>query len=315
MKFLTLFTLMSLVLFSSIQAKEENVGTAIVTYKTGPEAKRLKRVRFRLIYPDQNQQMFPKKDVYVDDKNQLTRMVVIDDLAPGKYTIEFLVPNIDGLFTPVPARDFTVTAGKVVKIDQMIHPCYSTIEAAISFDPQLDQKQSLPLIILKDQSGQLFAQSPSGNLSATDLLAGSYILSFEEFTGYKTPDPIVIALKPDQTAGPFTGTYIAADEPQEPGTLVVSFDTGPEARFLDLIRFKITNSQGKTRTYPQQGTAVKDPATEGYTVTVAGLPPGEYSIHFFMHTSSDNIQDLRQSTFSINAEETTSLQESFKANF
>lgn len=309
------FTLMSLALFTGVQAQEENVGTAIVTYKTGPEAKRLDRVRFRLTCPDKSQEMFPKKDVYVVDKNQLTRMVVIDDLAPGNYTIEFLIPNIDGLFTPVPARDFTVTAGKVVKIDQMIHPRYSTIKAAISFDPDLDQKKDLPLIVLKDRHGQLYAQSPSGNLTATDLLAGTYVLGFEELPGYIAPEPIAVSLKPGQTSGPFIGTYIASNEPQDPGTLVVSFDTGPEARFIDLIRFKITDSQGKARTYPQRGTAIKDLTTEGYTVTVTGLPPGEYRINFFMYTSSDNIQQLRQDTFQISAGETTSLQESFKANF
>jgi formylglycine-generating enzyme required for sulfatase activity len=98
-------------------------GSLIVTYQTGPAGERLDRIRFWLKKSDEHfQQMYPKNDAYVDDPSSMTRMVVIENLAPGKYTIEFVIPNRDGHFESVPKKEIVISKGSAVKIDQLIKP-------------------------------------------------------------------------------------------------------------------------------------------------------------------------------------------------
>ncbi len=112
--------------FSHLLAAEESegsaYGSAIITYQTDPNGERLDRVRFWLKSADQYQQMFPKGSAYIDDPTTKTRMVVAESLPPGKYFLEFIVPNKDGYFEEVPVREFTINRGSAVKIDQTIKP-------------------------------------------------------------------------------------------------------------------------------------------------------------------------------------------------
>lgn len=98
-------------------------GSLIVTYQTGSQGERLDRIRFWLKKSDEQfQQMYPKNDAFVDDPSSMTRMVVIENLSPGKYTIEFVVPNRDGYFENVPKKEILISKGSAVKIDQLIKP-------------------------------------------------------------------------------------------------------------------------------------------------------------------------------------------------
>lgn len=96
-------------------------GSLIVTYQTGPKGERLDRIRFWLKKSDEQfQQMYPKNDAFVDDPTSMTRMVVIENLVPGKYTLEFAIPNRDGHFEHVPKKEIIISKGSAVKIDQVI---------------------------------------------------------------------------------------------------------------------------------------------------------------------------------------------------
>ncbi|NGX41804.1 MAG: hypothetical protein K940chlam7_00078 [Chlamydiae bacterium] len=97
-------------------------GTLVVTYQTDTEGERLDRIRFWLKDEHNKQQLFPKGDAYVDDFNYQNRMVVIEDLLPGVYTLEFLVPNTDAYFVEVPIRQVVIDKGDALKIDQQIKP-------------------------------------------------------------------------------------------------------------------------------------------------------------------------------------------------
>jgi len=99
----------------------EEAGSLIVSYQTAPRAERLDRIRFWLKKEGQQEgQIYPKGMAYVDDVTCRCRRVLVENLAPGAYSVEFSIPNTDGLFEPVPPRAVTVLAGKVARIDQQI---------------------------------------------------------------------------------------------------------------------------------------------------------------------------------------------------
>ncbi|ADI37585.1 hypothetical protein [Waddlia chondrophila] len=101
-------------------------GTLVVTYQTDNKGDRLNRVRFWLTCishiknGSHKQTLYPQGATYVDDANTQTRMVVIEDLPPGDYSIDFVVPNLDDRFSPVPQRKANIASGETTKIDQKI---------------------------------------------------------------------------------------------------------------------------------------------------------------------------------------------------
>lgn len=100
----------------------DDVATLIVTYKTDSEGERLDRIRFWIRNEKSMQKMYPIGNAFVFDSEDMSRMVVIEGLPSGKYTLEFIVPNPDGYFAEVPIREFSLGETGVVKIDQTIRP-------------------------------------------------------------------------------------------------------------------------------------------------------------------------------------------------
>lgn len=99
---------------------EKGLGTLIVTYGTGEECIRLNRVRFWLISHQGAYRLYPNAGAFVDDPLSKKRMVLIENLPAGPYTIKFVYPNSDHLFEKVDERTITLNGGGVVKIDQDI---------------------------------------------------------------------------------------------------------------------------------------------------------------------------------------------------
>ncbi len=126
------FCILTLILFSlffhlNLSFAEESKpsqknGTLIVVYQTGPEGDRLDRIRFWLKNAYQQQNMYPKGNAFVEDGTNMTRTVVVEDLAPGEYTLNFLIPNKDAFYEEPLERIFTVKSGEIVKIDQHFQP-------------------------------------------------------------------------------------------------------------------------------------------------------------------------------------------------
>lgn len=106
-------------LFSSLYGDK---GTLIVTYKTGERGERLDRVRFWLINELHEMQMYPRKSTFIDDQNALKRIIVIKDLKPGKYTLDFVIPNQDDLFEPIAPKEISIIEDKITEIEQVIKP-------------------------------------------------------------------------------------------------------------------------------------------------------------------------------------------------
>jgi hypothetical protein len=110
--------------FLAADDSESGCGTLIVSYQTDTKGERLDRVRFLIRDEQFQQQMYPKGLAYIDDVAGHTRIVIIEDLIPGEYVMEFVVPNHDGIFEEAPLRHFSITDNKIVKIDQIIKPKY-----------------------------------------------------------------------------------------------------------------------------------------------------------------------------------------------
>lgn len=205
--FLPIFLL--LFSFTPILEGNENGGTLIVTYQTGPKGERLNRVRFWLKAPTQEPQLYPKGNSYVEDPSSFTRIVVIENLPPGKYFVEFVIPNSDGLFEQVPKREVTILSGKVVKIDQLIKPRYASLKVKTSFDSNQTAQHPIPRAHLQNPQGQLLVQSVDGKYTANYLVPGKYIVVFEELSGFIAPPAMEVTLGPNQNFGPIEGVYIS----------------------------------------------------------------------------------------------------------
>lgn len=188
-------------------AEAPSTGTLVVSYQTGLKGERLSRIRFLLRSNKQWQQMYPKKGGCVDDEAHLTRMVIIEGLPAGEYSLEFILPNTDGLLGAVPEHRLKVEPGAIVKIDQAIPVLYGSVQAIAKINDENALLQQKPSIILKDHGNQIFAQSTEGILNAPHLLPGKYTIVFEPIQGFNTPEPQTISLTPNKAVGPVVGIY------------------------------------------------------------------------------------------------------------
>ncbi len=186
-----------------------STGTLVVSYQTGPKAERLDRVRFWIKDAQNNSQIYPKGDAYVNDHTCLCRLVVVEDLPAGKYTLTFVVPNADNLFERVPAHEVEITSASLVKVDQVIKPRYASLRAAAVLPPE--SATTVAAVTLYNAQGLVSAQANNGEMTAHYLSPGNYTLVFADLAGYRTPEKQLISLGPDESVGPLIGTYVALD--------------------------------------------------------------------------------------------------------
>lgn len=110
------------------EAETHDCCTLIVSYHTGKQGSCIERVRFYLSSGSQPSQMYPKGNNFAEDPSMPVRIVAIDDLAPGTYTLEFIYPNTNNAFEATPKRVFTIASNEVLKIDQHIKVRADSIE-------------------------------------------------------------------------------------------------------------------------------------------------------------------------------------------
>lgn len=190
----------------TLQAEDlSHCGTLIVSYHTGPQKERLNRVRFRLRNSFGEIKMYPKEAQFVEGSQCHQRIVVIDNLPAGKYSLEFLIPNHDNLFESIPKRQIDLPSGQLVKIDQQIRPRYGSLKAVVKAKDS--SFENLPLITLENSRNEIRAQSTLGKLKAHYLNPGQYTLTFEPLPGYQTPAAQKLTIAPGEKAGTFIGLY------------------------------------------------------------------------------------------------------------
>jgi formylglycine-generating enzyme required for sulfatase activity len=196
----------------AIEEDFSHTGSLIVTYQTGPKAERLDRIRFWLKNDANQTTLYPKSKAYVDDLTCMNRLVVIENLSPGKYTVEFIIPNSDKLFDSIPPREVTIIPNKIIKLDQVIKPHYASIKVITNVKPAGEIFDTAPTVTLKNHTGLIQAQSTIGKFVTHHLLPGQYILSFEPLPGFQSPQPIQLIIAPNEHVGPIEGVYTKISE-------------------------------------------------------------------------------------------------------
>ncbi len=178
-----------------------------ITYDTGPREDRLDRVRFWVINESGKRTMYPGCAHINRDPNAHTYSVSINDLPFGIYSLEFVVPNEDGLFKEVPKQMFAVVPGKPVSLRASFVPLYGSIKASIDLSTLEIEDQKALSVTVTDQFGAVIASSKTAELLTQGLPPGTYTLSFAEIIGYEKPGPVTIKINPGVAAAPFIAKY------------------------------------------------------------------------------------------------------------
>jgi len=296
----------------------EELGTLVVSYQTGPKGERLSRVRILLIDEVQQEHMFPKGDSFIEDEEKLKRLVAIEELAPGNYTIKFLVPNNDGLFEEVPDKHITIEPGESLKIDQEIKPRYVSLKAMTTFLPKDKIPTTHPILTLRDPEGNVVARSTSGKMISHFLLPNTYTLSFEPLPGYVTPDPITFPALPGRTVGVLTGTYrwqegqgeIAMANPANP--IIIRQVNGQLTVTTNMPQAHWTLLKNNQAVYFGQGSVVNYQAMEGdnYRITAEEIegysvrvnPPYPFSLYASQTMRADIFYERTYGTLAVEAQ-------------
>lgn len=294
----------------------EDLGTLVVSYQTGPKGERLSRVRILLIDEMQQEHMYPKGDSFIEDEEKLKRLVAIEDLAPGSYTIKFLVPNTDGLFEEVPDKHITIEPGESLKIDQEIRPRYVSLKAMTAFLPKDKVPSTHPILTLKDSEGIVIARSTSGKMISHFLLPNTYTLAFEPLSGYVTPDPVTFAALPGRTVGVLTGTYRLQEMQGDialvnPNPIIIHQINGQLTVTTNLPEAHWTLLKNNQPIYFGQGSVVNYQAPEGdnYRITAEEIegysvrinPPYPFSIYRAQTMRADIFYERTYGTLTVEA--------------
>ena len=254
-------------------------GNVVVTYNTGPKRERIDRVRFWIIDKQGNREAYPKKNRYLDDPESNNRKVIIKDLAVGEYTLEFFVPNMDGLFPSIPAREFTLKQSDTVELTQIINPRYGSIEARLELPQGVEWNDKLPEIHLNDYLGVTRVRSKTGRLLKEHLHPGKYEIAFIENDLLDAPRSIKIDLKPNEISGPYIGRYSVGT-----GSLTVIYNTTKDQHRLEEVFFYLTSSDGSRQRFPISNHYSTDQETGGRKVVIDRLPVGDYTLEFVLPT-------------------------------
>lgn len=253
-------------------------GTLIVTYQTDHKGERLDRIRFWLKNEHRKQTLYPRGSTFVDDTENNTRMVVIKNLTPGHYTLEFLVPNIDGRFEKVPNRKVKIAKGDVVKIDQEIKTRRG----------QWRNKPKVAKNILEKRVHRPFTTKPP--TKETPLVE------------VERQGPVVTAAPPVEEKKATTSDGF--------GKLIVSFELKQDPKLAENIRFRLIDETGKTTIHPTS-IDTEVPLNAGKMVMIQLLKAGSYRLEFVI---DGNNQTFPSKTFEIQKNRTKSIHQSIQIN-
>ncbi len=212
MQQLGLFICSLMLICAGLAAEEKETppetGVLVVTYNTGRNAERLDRIRFRITNDQKEQRMLPHAGEFMDSPASQSRRVIVRNLPVGKYTLEFIIPNFDGLFGEIPQREVVITSGEMIKVDQAIKPRYARVKVT----SVMPDGSSTPRILLCNKQGIQIARGSQGELLSSNLIPGEYVIMFERKTGYREPEPIRISVAAGAILGPFERHYVPTTE-------------------------------------------------------------------------------------------------------
>lgn len=189
------FLVLSTMIFTPVEANDPpKTGSLIVTYQTNSNGERLDRIRFWIKNDHHKQSLYPKGKAYVDDLIESTRMVVIEDLEPGQYTLEFLVPNTDGFFAEMPDRKVVIAKGDVVKIDQIIKPRSVLQEYTVEEEEEVEEEFVLESSS-EPESDFCMIEKECVEEELEDFVCGTLIVSFDTDWSHEEIEKVRVKLR------------------------------------------------------------------------------------------------------------------------
>lgn len=300
---------------SCLLAVKEGTGTLVVTYQTGIKGERLDRIRFWLKKNDK-QQLYPISNACVEDMGKLSKTVVIENLEPGAYTLEFVVPNRDSFFSIPEKRELTIAPNQVVKVNQVIKPRYSSLKAVLDLKEEGSNPKK-PLITLHGAGGEIVGFSSSGELNVEALPPGPYTVIFESLNGYKCPQPMEVMVKPEDKVGPIKGTYACVKkafsqkekdfENVSAGTVLLFYGTGKSTEFLKQLKFRIKKQDAEYISAEKIEKAIQHKLKSGVLAIIRDLPVGRYEIEFYIDEGNLPQKVLSRQTFDLKKNEVRSI--------
>jgi len=313
------------ILFSGFSAlfgqMNEAPGTLIVTYQTGLKGERLERVRFWVCKKNSNErQLYPAANTCVEDVGKLSRTVVIENLAPGEYSLDFVIPNRDSFFTPPSKKEISVQAGSIVKVNQVIKPRYASLKVAVELNDLQKKFSKNPLITLHGVEGEIIGYSSEGELNADTLSPGQYTLIFENLPGYACPVPMEINVKPEETIGPLKGIYkcdkkylkdqpsqspIAEEKPA--GTVLLFYGSNNAKEALKQVKFRIKTQDEVLIPSETIQAGMQYQMKNGVLAILRNLPVGRYEIEFYLDDKDLPQKVLSKQVFDLKLDEVKSL--------
>ncbi|MBS4167582.1 hypothetical protein [Parachlamydia sp. AcF125] len=300
---------------------DDTTGTLVVTYQTGVKGERLERVRFWLRKNDKDKQLYPASHASVEDLGKLSRTVVVENLIPGDYTLEFVIPNRDSFFYQPEIKQVKILAGQITKVNQTLQPRYVSIAvSAVTENHTLFDK--LPIISLHTSSGKTVHCSSDGSLKADALEPGDYTVLFEELSGYICPQPLEIVLQPGEKAENMLGTYVPNQRMGLQTTALPSKEVGTLLLFYPLLVLGENEEQLKYRLKDSGGNfLLQESLTEvahyrlksGSLTVLRALPIGLYEVEFYVDESALPPKILSRKNFEVKRGEIHSLEMAFSS--
>lgn len=169
---LLIFTLLAFATLPFASASPDS-GTLIVTYHSENPQMPLDRVRFWLMDDQQQRRLYPQGDHYIDDAKDGSRMVLIENLPLGNYTVEFVVPNKNQAYRTTPRKELTISAGSVIKIDQAVgiqtQPTASDASTIALIQRNVYYERPDSVIILPKTGQRIYSYPSSQTMPEEDL--------------------------------------------------------------------------------------------------------------------------------------------------
>lgn len=91
------------------------------------------------------------------------------------------------------------------------------------------------------------------------------------------------------------------------GSLIVSYQTGPEGERLERIRFRVTGEKGYSELYPKGGAVVNHASDPCCLVAIDQLPAGSYLVEFIVPNQDQFFEETPSRTIQIVSEKVTKI--------
>lgn len=286
-----------------------STGKLLVSYNTGKTRERLEDVQIALT--DQRGNEIPI-DVNAENVEKVgySRVVKVEHLPAGEYTVKFKVPNPDNLFAALDPRKVIIREGAKAEVQQSLEPQWGGVECTVALSPHSRVQEVMPKMMLTNSDHQVLASSDTGRLFSETIPPGKFVITFEEVDDFYTPEPIEVEIVAGEIAGPFHGQYRIAK-----GGLTVHYDTGPMQERIDRIRFFLTTPRGERWMYPKADQFIDDPKTKQRIVKVEDLPVGVYTVEFVLPNTDHLFQTVPQVPITIKKDAVTTVRQKIEPQY